>query len=105
MNNSHVFENWGHCSPKCNQLVNISRSTGNLQLYDDLWEEKIDYLFGGEYKGHCFTYNPEHKSASGHAGQLYALLGKCSSVLSSVMLTQNRTDFIIAQIDRMAKLV
>ena len=96
LNDSHIFENWGHCSEKCK---NISRTTGNLQFYDDLWEEKIDYLLGGEYKGHCFTYNPLHKSAAGHAGQLYALLGKSSSVLASVMLTRNRIDFIITQID------
>ena len=44
-------------------------------LFDGLWEEKFDYFFGLDFAGHCHTYNPSHKSLSGHAGQLYALLG------------------------------
>ena len=78
LNNSHIFGDFGYCSPNCTGgLLAIKSEEFNLAstAYDKLWEEGL-YDLDMYGSGHCHTYNPEFTSLAGFKGQLYVLLGK-----------------------------
>ena len=78
-NNSWMVRNWGYCDPNCSEqnLENYKRSAHITdKLIEAHWNQTFHYFFGLNQAGHCHTYNPRYKSASGQFGQFYVLLGE-----------------------------